>query len=318
MRRILRILFVPLWLGAGGLLIWLSLQHLDLARLWQTLREVMLGPLLLALAVDLVSVFCKASKWHFLLRPVERVGILRLQGSIYAGGATSLIMPFRLDEAVRAYSAARLSNLTFMQVIGSMVLERLVDVCVLLSFFLLLMGILPLPSWIFNTLLWLGLLAVGLLSVLVVVHLMSRSGRTFGLLGSLLNKMAEGSRAIAQPRLLALAAVFAICEWVLTVSVSGLAAWSLGLTMPMGALLLVTALLFGSFAIPLTPAGIGTFEVGMGLLLPLFYKVTKQQAVPLALIIHTLLLSPMLVVGSTIIAISGIRLADVDRWRSEQ
>ncbi len=283
-----------------------------------TLRQVALLPILGALLTDVCSVLCKATKWHWLLRPVERVSVFRLQGAIYAGGATSLIFPFRLDEAVRAYAAARLSRLTFVQVLGSMVLERLLDVCVLLCFFFVLMGLLPLPAWIFTTLLWLGALAGGLITVLLVVHLLSRSGQSFGVFDALLGRLAEGSRAIARPRLLALAALFAVAEWLLTLAVSALGTRAVGLSLPPGALLLVTTLIFGSFAVPLTPAGIGTFEVAMGLLLPLFYGVTQDQAIPLALLIHTLLLTPMLVVGTTILVLSGIRLGEVRRWRGEE
>jgi hypothetical protein len=229
-----------------------------------------------------------------------------------------MVLPGRLDEAVRAYAAARLSGLTFLQVLGSMVLERLVDVAVLLGFFLLLMAALPLPPVIHRALLLMALLGGALVTVVLVVHLWSRRRKGDGPLSTLLSRLAEGSRAVARPPLLALGVALAVGEWLLTSVVASLAARSLDLSLPWGARLLVTALIFGSFALPLTPAGIGVFEVACRELLPRLYRqLTVGQAVSLALLLHLLLLTPMAIIGTTIIVASGIRLGDVRRWRQQ-
>jgi hypothetical protein len=72
-----------------------------------------------------------------------------------------------------------------------------------------------------------------------------------------------------------------------------------------GGLLLTTTLLFGSFAMAAVPAGIGVFQVVCEMVLPPLYRVSKVQAVTLALLIHTMLLFPMATVGTTVIASNG-------------
>ena len=86
---------------------------------------------------------------------------------------------------------------------------------------------------------------------------------------------------------------------------------------PLSGLILTTTLLFAAFAIPMVPAGIGPFEWAVAECLPRLYSVTRVQAATMALVMHTLLLAPMVTVGTTIIVVTGIRLRDVQRWRKE-
>lgn len=315
MPRGLRILFVPVWLGLGGFLLWVALRQLDPDRFVASLTQVTLLPLLGAILVDVVSVLCKAAKWHLLLRPIGHVSLLKLQATIYAGGAVSIVLPFRLDEAVRATMAARFSGLPAMSIIGSMALERLVDVGVLLGFVLALTWLLPLPGW-FNTavLVTSGVGGV-LVALLVMAHLLARTRKLTGVVNRLLDGFAAGSRALMRPHLIALAMGFAGCEWLLTGTVANLVAEASGLSLSVGALILVTTLLFTSFALPLTPAGIGVFEVAMKLVLPRLYGFTEQQAVAMALMMHGLLLAPMALIGTLVIVATGVRLSEVSRFK---
>lgn len=351
-RYLVRGLIVAVWLGVAGLLLWLSLRTLDMSRLGQSLRSVTLWAVLLVFGIDLLAVVCKAAKWHLLLRPVQKVGVVKLQAAIYAGGAVSMVLPFRLDEAVRAVSAARLSGLSAVKMAGSMALERLVDVFVLLFFAFLLLALLPLPAWFAASTTWVGLLAGTLVTALAVAHglrafrqrklekapaarwetgelstsglavptrsVILRSGGALAWVSRQVSKLASGSRALGSPHLLGGAMLFSVCEWVLTMQVAGVVASSVGLQhLGLDALLLVTMMLFGSFAMPLAPAGIGTFEYACSITLPALFGLTVQQSVTLSLLMHALLLFPMLAVGTPVIVASGLRISDVRQWRRD-
>ncbi len=315
--RILRILFVPVWMGVGALLLWLLVRQLELSKLQQELAHVAIAPLVLAVTLDVVAVLCKAIKWHLLLRPLSRIGVLRLQGAIYAGGAVSVVLPFRLDEGVRAYAAARMSGLRWAQVIGSMALERLVDLFVIGVVVLALLAMLPLPSWFSGTLLVVGVLSAIIICVLVLSHLFSKASWIPPRVSRFIESMAEGSRALARPHLLGGATLFALGEWALTVTLCALVSHAAGMSLPYDALILTTTLLFASFAIPMVPAGIGPFEWAVTESLHKLYSVTKVQAATMAMVMHALLLAPMVTVGTLIIVATGIRLRDVQRWRKE-
>jgi len=312
-KRWLRIIAVPIWLALGGVILWIALRQVDSHQLWQSLTGVALAPLLLGLGVDVLSVFCKASKWHLLLRPMARVPQFKLQGSIYAGGAVSMILPFRLDEAVRAYLASRFSGLPMVSVLGSMALERLVDVCVLLIFVLSLTFMLPLPPMVSGAVLVIATFGGILITVLVIGHVFSSRDWLKGVLARLMERFAEGSAALRKPHLVVGAMIFAAMEWGLTTAVGGLVARSAGIEMPWVGLVVTTTLLFGSFAMAVVPAGIGVFQVACEVVLPPLYGISKVQAVTLALLIHFLLLFPMASVGTTVIVATGVKLSDLKK-----
>ena len=313
MKRWLRIIAVPVWIALGGLILWYALRQVDSSQLWDSLTAVALAPLLLGLVVDVLSVFFKATKWHLLMRPMSKVPQFKLQASIYAGGAVSMVLPFRLDEAVRAYLASRFSGLPMVSVLGSMALERLVDVCVLLIFVLTLTWMLPLPPMVSGAVLVISVFGGVLITALAVGHLFSSRDWLKGVLARLMERFAQGSAALKKPHLILGAMLFAAGEWMLTASVGGMVARSAGIDLPWAGLIVTTTLLFGSFAMAVVPAGIGVFQVACEVVLPPLYGISKVQAVTLALLIHTLLLFPMATVGTTVIVATGVKLSDLKK-----
>lgn len=316
-KKILRLLMVPLWMGLGALLLWSLLSNLPVDKLLADLASVSLWPLAVAVALDVVAVACKALKWHVLLRPLERISVLRLQGAIYAGGAVSVLLPARLDEGVRAFAAARASSLTFGQVVGSMASERLVDLFVIGVVVLALLAMLPLPPWFIGTLVVVGVLSALIGGVLLLSRHYSASSKLPQLVTRFIGHLVEGSRALARPRLLAVAALFAMGEWVMTICVAAVVTHAAGQTLPLSGYVLVTTLVFGSFAVPVTPAGIGVFEWAVTSALPALYKTPRTTAATLALVMHALLLAPMVTIGTAIIVITGIHFRDVARWQKD-
>ncbi len=313
MKRWLRIIAVPIWLSLGAALLWFALKQVDRHDLLESLTGVAILPLLGALVVDILSVASKATKWHMLLRPLGKVTLYKLQGSIYAGGAVSMVLPFRLDEAVRAFVASRFSGIPIVSIFGSMALERLVDVCVLLGFVLSLTLILPLPPIINSAVLVASAMAGVLVAMLVVGHIFSSRDWLKGVLAKLMDRFAEGSRALMRPQLVLAAMVFSAGEWFLTGSVIALVCEAASVPLPPGGMVLATTLLFTSFALPLAPAGIGVYQVACELVLPPIYGISKVQAVTMALLVHMLLLAPMATIGSTVIILAGVRLSDLKR-----
>ncbi len=306
-----RRLLLPLWIGLGASLLWLALRGVEPERLLGILRGAILPPLLLAVVVDVGCVAGKALKWQLLLRPVGRVPLLRLQGAIYAGGAAAVVLPVRLDEGVRAYLAARAAGVPVSSVLGSMALERLVDLAALLLALLCLSSLLPLPPVLRGVALASSGLALLLLLGLAVGQLGAARGWLGGLPARLLDGFALGSRALVRPRLLAASGLVAGLEWLGTCAVVGLVAHALGIQLPPAGLLLVTALLFGSFALPLSPAGVGVFQAACALVLPPLFALERVEAVGLALLLHALVLLTVAAIGSGVLVATGVRPSGV-------
>lgn len=317
MKRLGRIAAVLLWVAAGAGLLAVALNRLDHDRLLDSLRSARIAPLIGALVVDVLVILSKATKWHLVLRPVGRASVPGLLASFYAGAAASAVLPVRLDEFVRAFTAIRFTRLPALPVLGSMAVERLVDFVALLLMLITLTWVLPLPPWLSTAHRYVILGAVVLGGGVVLVQLISRKlGEQEGL-PQLVHGIARGTVAARRPGLLALALGNTVVEWALTATVVYLALIAHDIHLPWAGCLLMTVLCMGSFALPLAPAGIGVFEVATRMVMPTLFDLTETEAVAAALTIHAILLIPVVAVGATVIAVGGIKLAEVKRWRDE-
>ncbi len=317
MKRAGRIAAVLLWVTAGAALLAVALNRLDHERLLDSLRSAKVAPLAAALVLDVVVILSKATKWHLVLRPVGRASVPGLLASFYAGAAASAVLPVRLDEFVRAFTAIRFTKLPALPVLGSMAVERLVDFVALLIMLVTLTWVLPLPPWLSSAHRFVILGAVVIGGGVVLVQLISRKlGNREGLARAV-HGIAQGTAAARRPGLLALALGNTVIEWGLTAGVVYLALVSQGIHLPWAGCLLMTVLCMGSFALPLAPAGIGVFEVAARMVMPTLFDLTETEAVAAALTIHAILLVPVVAVGATVITVGGIKLAEVKRWRDE-
>jgi glycosyltransferase 2 family protein len=317
LKRFRRLLAIGLWLTAGGALLAIALARLDHARLVESLGSVHVAPLIAALILDVAVVLSKATKWHLVLRPVGRASIPGLLASFYAGAASSAVLPVRLDEFVRAFTAVRFTRLPALPVLGSMVVERLVDFCALLLMLATLAWVLPLPPWLSSAHRYVILGAVILGGGVVMLQLISRRLGDRGGVAGLVHGVAQGTAAARRPGILSLALANTLLEWALTAGVVHLVLVAHGIALPWSASLLLTVLCMGSFALPLAPAGIGVFEVATRMVMPALFDITETEAVGAALTIHALLLVPVVAVGATVIVAGGIRLSEIRRWRDE-
>ncbi len=316
--KLRRIVVVILWVGVGVTLMAATLWRMDLHRLAGIVGKVSFGWLALALVADVACLLCKALKWRLMLSPVGRASVLRLQGAYYAAGAVSMVVPFRLDEFVRAYVATRFTGLPGPKVLGSMAPERLVDLVALLAALSMLAFVVPVPDWLTLASRSLGVVVVTAAVVLACLQLVSSKLENLrGRVGGLIRDFVRGGDALRRPGLMAGGLGLSILEWVANVAAILMVIQALGVDLPFAAALLITCLFAASYVLPLAPAGIGVFEVAVMLALPALYPVDEETAVALALVAHAVLLLLTGTIGATVVIGAGVKMRDVRRWRDE-
>lgn len=148
------------------LLLWLALRQVDLHELARTFASVQLLPLLLSAAAVATSMGLRALRWRWIAGrpPCHHRHFAR---ATYLGLLVNQLAPGRLGELVRVVTLARLSGSTLAGPLASAVLDRLVDISVLLSYAGLLSLLLPLDpvlaAWI-GYLLAAGVAVMGILA----------------------------------------------------------------------------------------------------------------------------------------------------------
>jgi glycosyltransferase 2 family protein len=291
--------------AVAALLLLLAFRDVDLPRVWAIVASVDSGYLALALLLDAGIFFVKSQKWRYLAAPIKRLGVAPFIGAIAVGTLASTFLPFRLDELARAaYFGARtgVANAT---VLGTIVIERMVDVTMLLIAVGALLVFLPpglaLPPMGLAVLAFAG---VGLAAFAVPrarAALLSRIGRRGGRAGQLV----AGLDVFPGPARTAGALAIACAEWLLTVAYmkTVLLAFALDLP-PIGYLALVTAG-YLSFALPLAPGALGVFELLMKGSLVLGFAVDPSTAMSCALVLHFMLVAPISIAGAAVLIRHG-------------
>ncbi|MFU8805773.1 MAG: lysylphosphatidylglycerol synthase transmembrane domain-containing protein, partial [Bradymonadaceae bacterium] len=115
----------------GAFFLWLTARTLPFGDVWAYLGQADLGHLLRwSLAFVAIYVVCHGSRvirWYYLVRPLGPVEPGTVHRVCAVGFTAILLLPLRLGELVRPYLLARTSNLPMSGILGTAVVERVID-----------------------------------------------------------------------------------------------------------------------------------------------------------------------------------------------
>ena len=110
-------------------LVWV-LRYFHIVRFLREMSKVDWKWVLLGMSFDVLSYGIQALRWKFLLSPFGKVRLSRSIRAVYSGLFTNLIFPLRPGEFLRGYLLANSEGITLGRVLGSVGVERLVDLVV--------------------------------------------------------------------------------------------------------------------------------------------------------------------------------------------
>ncbi len=220
------------WLGMAisGLCLWLALKDVPLQTLKGALTQADYLWLAPAVALQLLAVLARAFRWQAIL---ARRGILR---ETYWGHSLGFLftnlLPFRIGDPARALVVAERTGIPFLQVGGSVLVERVIDVAtVLLALVLLLpwMQVPPLVRQAGTLFALLVTLALGGLWLMVrfraaatawLRRLLGRLPRLPGekLLGWL-DQLLDGFAPLISPSVALRVALWSVLSWALSIGI---------------------------------------------------------------------------------------------------
>jgi len=128
-------------IAAGGL--WIFFRDVDPHRMWAELRSVNVLVLIIVAALSPLSLWLRSIRWRFMLPKTEYSNTKHLFSAVMIGFMVNNILPARAGEAARALLLWRRNGFTVAQSIGSLVVERIIDTLVFLSFFFIPIYIIP-------------------------------------------------------------------------------------------------------------------------------------------------------------------------------
>jgi glycosyltransferase 2 family protein len=295
-------LAIGIGISAGAII--LTVRRIDITEARQAFWEADFRWLIPAAILSVMSILIRAARWQTLFHP-HRAPFGRVLGVFTVGQSITTLLPFRLGDFARAYLIGDLERRSKVWALSTIVVERLLDIAVLVGLFILLLPIVPIPSWAKSSV-WIGGSAMLILLLALTVISMQRS-RTTALarrwlrlvpqpwrqrLAALASPAVDGLSALSNPKVLLRALTWSTTAWV----AGGLAMWStlvafrLPHSFPVAMLLLVMSAV--AVALPSSPGFVGVYHAVVIESLVFVSDVSRSTAASYAVTTHILLFAP--------------------------
>lgn len=118
--------------GLGGFFLWLALGQFDRAQFATAIAAIDNQALVEACLLYWLGLALRVVRWSTLLAEIRDVNRLQVAETLLVGYAVNNVLPARLGEVFRADYAKRRFGMGRATVLGSIVVERLLDLCAIL------------------------------------------------------------------------------------------------------------------------------------------------------------------------------------------
>lgn len=310
------------WIGIGVSLLFLffALKDID----WRATVVAMKGAspvLLLAGTVTLVAAWLvSAVRWQYLLAPAPQVTVLDTFRFICIGYLANTVLPLRLGDLARATLIGRKKGLGISRSLGSMALERVLDVLTLVLLVFILTLVVEVPRAVkvssvilagggFVALLMLTLLAfqhhrISELHRMVPGFIPQNLARKVLLL---FERFAAGVHILRSPGRFVVAFALSAAVWAMVGLATVVWVYAFDLVTPWYAGLFVLVLVNLGSAIPSSPGYVGVYEYLCVLALSVWVD-DRNHALAYAVATHGLNLLANVVLGGYFLMREGISL----------
>jgi uncharacterized protein (TIRG00374 family) len=288
----------------------LAFRGIDFTELWDTLTQTNCGLVLVAVGTIIATSMAKTARWQILFYPhhhQRRYG--KLLAIIFIGQMVNIVIPARLGELMRAYLVGEIEGESKALVLGTIAVEKAVDLLMVLFLFVGLLLTMTVPRWVQEpgvgvamvTLVFLGILA------LLAYHkerLLSAFDRLLGILPELTQAhlMEHLEAALGSPEVLRRWDVslrvggWSVLIWLLAASTNYIAFLALRLHLSFLAAVFLLVVLQVGVAVPSSPGKVGVFHYLCLLALSVF-GVERSLALSYGLLLYFIVFLPPVLLG---------------------
>jgi glycosyltransferase 2 family protein len=290
----------------------LVVRSVDLGAAWAALQAADPRWVLLLFLFITGDVALRVVRWRVLLAPVARVPYRATMGALLVGYLANNVLPARLGEIVRSHDLGERTGVSRPTILGTIVVERVVDTFVVVSIAALAILVLSVRGVVASAVL-VGFALTVLLVLGVIVgiyaHKLPGAERFAAFLGRwpqvrrILSRLRTGLAVASNLRTMAAAVALSVGSWSFTVLAFAAAAQAVGVQPTMGQAALLAAGTNLATAVPAAPGYVGTFELA-AVAIGASVGITREHTLAFAVLVHaaTLLLTS---VGGAIALVAG-------------
>lgn len=129
--------------GIASAGLYIFTRQVDIGTVAEIIRQTALWKIIAVMVLNVLTLYFRSLRWRFLLPQKPLTSKKDLFGLVTIGFMVNNIIPFRVGEAVRALLTWKRNRFTLPESIGSLVVERFLDVLVFASFLCLPVLLLP-------------------------------------------------------------------------------------------------------------------------------------------------------------------------------
>jgi uncharacterized protein (TIRG00374 family) len=288
-------------------------RSVDLAAAWDALRSAQPAWIALMVAFVVVDLLLRAVRWRVLLMPLARVPYRATLASLLVGYLANNVLPARLGEVVRSHDLGRRTGVSRAAILGTIVVERVVDTAVVVTIASVAILVLSVRGIVASAVL-VGLAITALLVVGIaagiVAHRLPGAARVARFLDRwprvrvLLIRLREGLTVAANVRTMAAAVALSIASWSCSVLAFAAAAQAVGVEPTMAQAALLAAGVNLATAIPAAPGYVGTFELA-AVTIAASVGIDRESALAFAVLLHATTLVITSIGGATALVLAG-------------
>ena len=274
--------------------LFLVARSVDIGATWNAMRSAQPSWLLLLSGFIVLDLLLRALRWRILLSPVGDVRYRASLGALLVGYLANNVLPARLGEVVRSHDMGERSGLSKSTILGTIVVERVVDTVVVVTIAAIAIFVLSVRGIVASAVL-VGLAVTALLVVGIVVglaaHRLPGADRLSGFVNrwprvhGLLVRLRAGLAITRDLRVMAIALALTLGSWSCAVLGFAAAAQSVGIEPTMGQAALLAAGVNLATAVPAAPGYVGTFELA-AVTIAGSVGIDREPALAFAVLVH--------------------------------
>ena len=308
-----------------------ALWGLDLEKVSESFAGLNYGTLPVILALLFLFFWLKAVRWRLLLSPLREFRTQEVVPPLMIGFMGNNVLPAHLGELIRVYVLGRQFTLSKAAVLSSVILERILDMLVILIFVGMGLWVVEgLPAWVQTGALSLAALAISSFLLLIVFVFWTQAflrayrrifhflpTKLFHRVDEIMGSTAQGLSSIKNAQTAFWIALTSLLQWTLMGAMVYISLVSLGLWLNPLASIVTTGVSALGAAIPSTPGYFGVIQLAFWVSLQMF-GVEQADAFASSVYFHLSQYIPVTLVGLYYANRLGLGLKQIEKRATEE
>lgn len=309
----------------SALFLYLTFRGVELDRILQGMRNARYGFLIPALGFLLLISFLRSLRWGVVLSSLEKIEQKKLFPLTCIGYMAVIVMPLRIGELLRPYLLSTSSQIPMGSALGTIVVERVLDILTILGILFLVVFFFPSPAWLLKT--GYSLLPILLLLISFLFFLYFKMEVTLRFfkpvlkifpekistkLEAILRNIGDGLSIISNPVGLFHAIVLSALIWTSSALVIFSLYFFLNFQLPLVSAFVVLVITIMGVSLPAAPGMVGNFQYAVILGLSLF-SVDKTGAFIFSMVYYLLGIGLTIALGCICLPMVDISIKEIQK-----